>query len=390
MPDISLITANLVWPFAIALAWVAGEVGARWTGLPRISVYGLVGFALAHGQSGWLPGADDSAMMLLANIAFGLILFEFGYRINLRWLRVNPWIGVSSLVEATGTFVAVYFVAQWFGTSTITALLLASLAMSTSPVAIMRVVNELYSSGQVTERILHLTFLNCVLAVFAFKVIVGFWVFQSSGNVLQAISNSLVVLLASVGIGSMFGVLVPALMRRLGNLAQDATVAFAIAVILLVAVTHSVNLSPALATLTFGLVVRHRRVTLNQTQRNFGALGELLAVMLFVFAASTLEWQHIVSGTGLALALIVTRLAVKTLGVAMFAQISGISWRKGVLSGVALAPISVFVILVLEQTRHIGIALADELTALAAMTLFMDVFGPIITQRAIIWAREIR
>jgi hypothetical protein len=38
--------------------------------------------------------------LLLADLAFGLILFELGYRINLRWLRTNPWIGVSSLAEA--------------------------------------------------------------------------------------------------------------------------------------------------------------------------------------------------------------------------------------------------------------------------------------------------
>jgi hypothetical protein len=35
-----------------------------------------------------------------------------------------------------------------------------------------------------------------------------------------------------------------------------------------------------------------------------------------------------------------------------------------------------------------GIVLVDELAALAAMTLFMEVLGPIITQRALIRARE--
>ena len=41
-------------------------------------------------------------MPMLADVAFGLILFELGYRINLRWLRTNPWIGVSGLVEVAG------------------------------------------------------------------------------------------------------------------------------------------------------------------------------------------------------------------------------------------------------------------------------------------------
>ena len=47
MPDLLPILNSLAWPFAITLAWLAGEFGQRWTGLPRISFYGLVGFLLA-------------------------------------------------------------------------------------------------------------------------------------------------------------------------------------------------------------------------------------------------------------------------------------------------------------------------------------------------------
>lgn len=388
MPDFFLIASNLAWPFAIALAWVAGEFGHRWTGLPRISIYGLVGFVLANAQTGILQPADSSNIILLANVAFGLILFEFGYRINLHWLRANPWIGATGVLESVCTFAVVYSVAQWFGTSMMTAMLLASLAMATSPAGIMRVVNEQRSSGQVTERVLHLAALNCVLAVFTFKVIVGFWVFQTSGSLWQAASTSLIGLLVSAGLGAAFGMLVPGILRRLGNLAQDGTVAFAIAVILLVALTDAFKLSPVLAALTFGLVARHRRVALSQTQRNFGALGDLLTVLLFMFAASTLEWQRVTTGAALALALIAARLATKTVGVAIFSHFSGVTWQKGALTGLALAPMSVFVILMLEQTRHLGVALVDELAALAAITLLLEVIGPVLTQRALIWAKE--
>jgi hypothetical protein len=55
MPDLLAILTSLSWPFAITLAWLAGEFGQRWTGLPRISFYGLVGFLLAAPQLGVLP-----------------------------------------------------------------------------------------------------------------------------------------------------------------------------------------------------------------------------------------------------------------------------------------------------------------------------------------------
>lgn len=385
MPEFFLST-DLVWPLVLAIAWVAGEFGHRWTGLPRISIYGLVGFVLANTQAGLLP--NSSSMELLANIAFGLILFELGYRINLRWLRNNPWLGLTSLTEAVATFAAVFYVAQAFGMPFIPSLLLSSLAMATSPAAVLRIINEQRSSGQVTERILHLSAFSCVLAVFIFKVVLGLWVFQSTGDILHALWNSLIVLLVSAAIGGLFGVALTALLTRLNNAERDATVAFAIAVIILVALTHTLKFSPVPAALAFGLMARHRRISLSQAEQNFGALGNLLTVLLFVFMASRLEWQMVMDGIGLALVLFVVRFMVKTASVAAFSHVSGISWRKGLLTGVALTPLSAFVILLLEQTRHLGIGLIDELTALAAITLMLEVIGPVITQWALAMAGE--
>lgn len=387
-PDLSALTGDFAWPVAIAFAWVVGEIAHRWTKLPRISVYGAVGFALGDTQFGVLPGGGATSMMLIANVAFGLILFEFGYRINLRWLHRNPWIGVTGVVEALATFAAIYLLALGFGMPLLTSLLMASLAMSTSPAAVMRVVNEQRSSGQVTERLLHLTALNCVLSVFAFKAIVGFWTFQTSGSLWQAVSSSLVLLLASVALGSAFGVVVPAVLRHTGRLTRDATVAFAIGVVLLVASAHALRLSPVLAALTFGFVARHRRVVLNQTQRNFGALGDLLAIALFVFVSATLAWQRVWIGIGFAVLLIVIRSIVKVALVGAFAHVSGVTWRKGMLTGLAMTPISVFVILLLEQARYLGIDLVDQVAPLAAATLLLELLGPIATQRALMLAGE--
>ena len=378
---------HLAWPLALAIAWLAGEMAHRWN-LPRISTYGLVGFALAHSQLGLLPISSTEMGTLLPNVAFGLILFEFGYRINLHWLRINRWLAATGLLEAGLTFAAVYVLVRWWGGAILTALLLASLSMSTSPASVMRVINEHRSSGQVTERILHLTAINCVLAVFAFKVVLGFWTFDTSGNLWPAISNSLVVLTVSAGLGALFGVLMPALLRAIGRLSQDATLAFAVAILVLVGLTHALKLSPLLAALTFGLVARHRRVALNRTQRNFGALGDLLTIFLFVYVASTIAWPRVVTGIGLAVALVAVRMVTKVAAVAALSHASGTTWRKGALAGLGLMPISVFVILLLEQTRYLGVDLIDQLAPLAAATLLLEVFGPVATQQALRWAGE--
>jgi Kef-type K+ transport system membrane component KefB len=390
MTELLAILTSLAWPFSITVAWLVGEFGQRWTGLPRISFYGVAGFVLAAPQLGVLPRPDTAAgpALLLADVAFGLVLFELGYRINLRWLRTNPWIGAAGLTEALLTFGAVLCVARALGAPEINALMLASLSMATSPATLVRVINEQRSSGQVTERALHLCALNCVLAVFAFNASVGLWIFRTFEDVGDALWNSLVVLAVSAFTGAVFGLVVPALLRALGKMAQDGTVAFALAVILLVSITFTLGLSPVVAALAFGLMARHRRVAFSQTQRNFGALGELLTVVLFVFVASTLDWQKVWAGGALAVALVVARLATKTLGVMAFAHLSGISWRKGALTGVALVPLSVFVILLIEHARLAGVQVVEELRAVAAVTMLLEVFGPILLQRALVWARE--
>jgi Kef-type K+ transport system membrane component KefB len=388
MPDLLSILTSLAWPLAIVVAWLAGEFGQRFTGLPRISFYGLVGFALAAPQVGVLPPPGARTMAVLADVGFGLILFELGYRINLRWLRINPWIGIAGLAESLATLAAVYFIATSLGTGRLTSLMLASLAMATSPATVVRVINEQRSSGQVTERVLHLSALNCVLAVFAFNVVVGAWIFRTSEDLGDALWNSLVALAMSAFTGAVLGMVVPALLRAIGNARQDATVAFALAVILLVAIATTAHLSPVVATLAFGLTARHRRIAFSQAQRNFGPLGELLTVVLFVFAASTLDWRQVVAGGRLAVLVVTARLITKTLGVTAFARLSGITWRKGALTGLALAPLSVFAILLIEHARQLGVSVVGELRAMAGVTMLLEVFGPLIIQRALVWARE--
>ncbi|AMQ27092.1 TPA: cation:proton antiporter [Legionella pneumophila] len=389
MIDVGKIITDLAWPISLLIAWFAGELGYRWAKLPHISIYAIVGFSLASTQIGLLPSIQPPSILLLANIGFGLILFESGYRINLRWLSYNPWVAASSITEATLTFCLVYILVKSFGLQTSTCLLLASLSMATSPATVVRVINEQRSSGQVTERVLHLSVINCVLAVFLFKVIIGLVVFRTSGNLWEAAYASLTVTAISTIWGIIFGVIMPILLKTVKSTCQDNTLAFACAVILLVILTHNLKLSPVLATLTFGLVSRHGRMVFSPSQPGFGTLGDLLSVLLFVFIAATIEWQRVVTGVWIGLSIITVRFVAKIIGISLFAHISGISFKKGILTGLAMTPISVFVILILEQSRYIGINLVDTLAPLAMVALTLEILGPIMVQRALIKANEI-
>lgn len=392
MTELISLVGQLAWPLALVLSWMAGEALYRWTGIPRISIYGLAGFLFGNLVKGFLAPTDSNAFLLLANLGFGLILFELGYRINLRWLRANPWILITALCESLLTFAALYAVGRYFGMPAIAAGLLGALGMASSPAGLLRVLNEQRAAGQVTERVLHLAALNCVLAVFLFNAIIGFKVFQASGQLGHAATVSLLVLGASALLGGLFGMLVPLWLRSMGrgstDSASDATLPYALAVLLLVAVTHVLTLSPVLAALAFGLVARYRRSALGVAQRNFGALGDLLSVLLFVFAASTLAWDQVAAGLALGVLLVIVRLVVKVGVCAAFARVSGISVRKGALSGLALAPMGVFAILLIEQARRLGVDLFESLAPLAAIALLLQLIGPFLSQRAVMAAAE--
>jgi Kef-type K+ transport system membrane component KefB len=383
------LATEMAWPITIILAWIIGELAHRWLKLPHISVYAIVGFALAPSQLGLLPQPSSYSMLILANMALGLILFESGYRINLRWLKTNPWIGVTSITETALTFGAIYFLVREFHVSLALALLLAALAMATSPATILCVINEQRSAGQVTERTLHLSVLNCVLAVFIFKIIVGLMILKTSGNIWHATYTSLTTFFISVLLGAIFGLIVPAFLRIIRSTHRDSTLALALAVIFLVLLTHTLKQSPILASLTFGLVARQRHIVLSSSQRGFGVLGSLLAMILFVFVATTLDWHRVIAGIGLGLAIIMIRYLAKIIGISCFSYVSGITHRQGFLIATAMTPISAFVILVLEQSRYLGINLVEQLAPLAAIALIIEVLGPVLTRLALLWAHEI-
>jgi Kef-type K+ transport system membrane component KefB len=386
--DVSFLLQSMAWPLVLLVAWFLGERLHEAARIPRVSSYVAVGLLASLIN---LPGLTDAVpgLPFLANVALSLILFELGYRIHLRWFRHNPWVLALGLVESVVTFSVVYLASGFFALSTDTRLIVAALSVSASPAGILRVANELRSAGQVTERVLHLCAINCLVAVLALKLVIGYWHLSTSGDLVMAAFGSVHVLVTSVAVGGLLGMAMPALLRAQRIQERDVTLVFALAVVLLTTMAYGFKLSPLLAALTFGIVARERRVHLTNAQRGFGTAGDLLTLFLFVYIAALLDWSDVGGGVLLGLALIVVRTASKVLCNVAAARLSGSTERKGLLTGLALTPMSAFAILLLEQSRLYGFEPAQQvLTALAFMMLVQELFGPLVTQRALNAAAE--
>ena len=210
------------WPLMLLAAWGAGEWLFRRYAFPRVSAYGAVGLVLS-GIGLSQGAAPQAALGFLANAALALTLFELGYRVNPRWLGHNPWLLATGIVQALLTFGMVMWTAGAFGIPMDQCLVLAALCVATSPAAVMRVTHELHSSGQVTERLLHLCVLNCLIAFLLLKLVVGYWHLETSGDLGKAAFNSIYVLALSLVVGAAFGFVSPWL-NRLATSSQSTTV----------------------------------------------------------------------------------------------------------------------------------------------------------------------
>ncbi len=386
--DFDFLLQSIAWPLVLLLAWVVAERVHQTLHLPRVTSYVAVGLLCSlvnlPGLTVAVPGLD-----FLANVALSLVLFELGYRINLRWFRHNPWVLVLGVVESLITFGAIYWVSGWFDLETDMRLIIAALSVSASPAGVLRVANELRSAGQVTERVLHLCAINCMISVLLLKMVVGYWYLNNSGDLVLAAFGSIHVVGTSLAVGGLLGVAVPWLLSRVGTHERGVTVVFALSVLLLTTAAYGLKLSPLLAALTFGIVARERRVHLTNAQRDFGTAGDLLAIFLFVYIASLLNWADVGTGMLLGLLLIAVRTASKVGCNLVAARLSGITERKGLLTGLALTPMSAFAILLLEQSRLYGFAPAIQvLSIMAGMMLLQELLGPLVTQRALLAAHE--
>jgi len=385
--NIELLGPLVGWPLMLLAAWGAGEWLFRRHGFPRVSAYGAVGLLLSG--IGLSQGvAPQAALGFLANTALALTLFELGYRVNPRWFRRNPWMLAIGVAQAMLTFGVVMWVAGLFGIAMDQRLVLAALCVATSPAAVMRVSNDLHSAGQVTERMLHLCVLNCLFAVLLLRLVVGYWHLETSGDLGLAALGSVYVLVLSLVAGAVFGVIAPWLIR-LATSRQGTTVTFAILVLLLTGIAQTLHLSPLLAALAFGAVARERRIILDPAQRNFGALGDLLTVFLFVFIGSLLSWGGLLGGVLLGISVLLARSASHVLVNVLGARVSGTTFRKGALTGLALMPMAAFAMLLLEESRLYGFDLAREsLPTIVGLLVLLEVIAPIVTQRALVAANE--
>src|SRR5688500_9339613 len=387
------------WPLEISPAlWLAltlvvavllGEALVRHLRLPRIVGYIGIGLLLGPGGFNLIPQFPAAEWRLVVDLALGILLFELGSKVNLRWLKANPWIAGTSLLEAIATFFVVYGLLLWFDIASVTAAVVATIAIATSPAIVVRIVTESRAQGQVTDRLLLMTALNCIYAVIFHKLAVALMHGETGAGFVHTVLPPLYLIGGSALLAWLFGITFERIHHHLGQ--HEETFSFVLFGMIAFAtiMASTLKLSPILVLLAAGLITRYQRKRTRTFPPHFGSAGAVLVILMFIANGLAADLGGLRDSFLLVLMLIAVRALAKLLAVLALANSSGIGLRQALALGVALVPMSSVALLLTLDTGLRFPEFASGLGMVLMSTIvILELVGPILVQVALRRAGE--
>lgn len=390
LPDLRGIGHSLPWHALLLLvAALAGEAVQRWLRLPRLLGWSAVGALLGPYALGVLDGTALDAMAPLLDIAAGVVLFELGQRVDPAWLRRNPWLLGTSVLESAIGFAAMYAVLIAVGAAPLIAAVAAAIGISTAPAVTLTLTRELRAQGQVAERALMLTALNSVYAFIAVGVLLSWIAREHALDWRVAVLHPLYLVFGSLLAAAIFAGVTLALLRMLGR-RHDAQFLCVLALVAAaVWAADRLQLSMALMLLAYGVGIRIFDRQRLFVALSFGRVGGILLIFLFAMTAARIDWALVPAGMLAGGALVTARAAGKALGIFALAPASGLPLRKASLLTLALMPMSGIAVILVHDTTKFYPQFGPSLAAIVIPAIaILELLGPLLAYFALVRAGE--
>ena len=377
------------WSILLALAAAAGHLLQRYTGLPKVVGYSLVGtMAGLAGFSGAVWPLQGVALFLL-ELGVAAVLFESGGRIALRWFRHNPMVLLQSLLESLLTALAVYYVLRWLDVRATVAEAVALIAMAASPAVLSRVVMDTRAAGPVTERAMALSTLSTFYALTLVAARAGV-MHRPEHDLSATLYPVFVVLGVSFVVGAALALLMRLALRVMSPTSENTSMLLLALIAASTALAAHFGGSAPLAALLGGLMLKQLHPRPWAWPRQLGTAASLLTMLMFVLVsvvAAKADWNPAVAG--LVAALVVARALAKIVGIELAHWSSGINWKQAFWTGCALSPMSSIALLLVAQFVNSSLTLGPRIASIALPAiLLMEILGAIIATFAIYEAGE--
>lgn len=377
------------WSLLLAAAAAAGHLLQRYSGLPKVVGYSIVGtLAGLAGFTGAAWPLQGVALFLL-ELGVSIVLFEAGGRIALRWFRHNPMVLLQSLLESVLTAVAVYYALRWFDVRASVAEALALISMAASPAVLSRVIIDTRAAGPVTERAMVLATLSTFYALTLVSARAG-TLHREDTTLFGTLYPVAVVLGISIVVGALLALALRSALRVMSPTSENTSILLICLISAAAVLAAHFGGSAPLAALLGGLLLKQLHPRPWAWPRQLGTASSLLTMLMFVLVsvvAAKAEWNPAVAG--LVLVLVLARGAAKIFGISLANWRSGTSWKQAFWTGCAMFPMSSVALLMVSQFVASSLTLGPRIASIALPAiLLMEILGAIIATFAIYRAGE--
>ena len=390
LPQLPLAANPLILFGLLLLAgMIGGEVVKRVLALPRIVGYALTGLALGASGLNLIDAELVRESWIFVDIALGLILFELGRRLDFAWLRRDPWLAATGVLESALAFAFVFAALLYFGVTPLYAALAASIAIATAPAVVLVVAQDLKAEGQVTERALNLTAMNSVIAFITSTMLLAWLHHEYHAGWVVVVLHPVYLLCGSALLGCAGSVAAIALARWFGKSERAQFVVSLGLIVVAVGAARMFELSVVLALLAFGVLSKNLDQRHDLMPVDVARVGQLFVVVLFVLGGASLDVSVLLNGGTLALAYVLARFAGKSLGVMSLTWLSGVRRGSAGLLCLALMPMSATAVGMVYRTAQLYPEFGERLAAIVlSAVLIMELLGPVLVQFALKRAGE--
>ena len=386
--------ATVQWSVLLALAAAAGHLVQRYTDLPKVIGYSVIGAVAGFaGFTGAVWPLQGIGLFLL-ELGVAVVLFEAGGRIPLRWFKYNPMVLVQSLLESGLTLIAVYYAMHSMGVRDAVAQPLAMLAMAASPAVLARVLIDTRASGPVSERAMVLSTLSTLYALSLCSASAG--LMARGEKVLGPITLTdsfypvLVVLGLSVVVGAGLALVLRTALRVMSPTSENTAILLLAVIAAGAALAAHFGGSAPLAALLGGMLLKQLNPRPWSWPRQMGTASSMLTMLMFVLVsvvAAQADWGGPVAALVAVLAGV--RILAKIIGVAMGNLGSGASWQQSLWVGCAMSPMSSVALLLVSTFMVASPVLGKQIASIALpVILLMELLGAVLATLAITRAGE--
>ena len=382
--------AFLIFGLLLLAGLAGGRLAATTRVLPAITGYIATGFLLGPGVLGWLTDEMLAQSRVLAEFSLGLIVFDLGRRLDLKWASHDRWLLPMGLAESALSFAAMFGLLHFVGgIDTLEAAVAATVGVATAPAVVLLVTNELKADGPVTRRMLWHVALNNVIATVCITLLLPFVEARTSVASSSPAARAVWLIAGSLLLGFLAFQLMTLFARWLGKSPVPQFILAVGFVIVTVGAAQAARLSVLLALLALGACARNLDREHRLLDVDFGRAAQVFFVVLFVLTGATLRPGQFGAVAWIGLAFVVARSVGKLAALHALAWPAHLSTRQALTLGLALTPMAGLAIGMTQPIYEIAPEFGARLAAIVVSGVaILHVLGPIATRFALIRAGE--